>query len=180
MTSQLNAADPLFDAVRPGIESYVGLWTPLFKQAVEAGIVPDFLLHWGHGSAMATVLIVMGGIGSFLGFEIRKGRGAATYAFTLGKTAREQHPLIMGLALFFFLLGGQGGLVLLATQGQPILESDHAVTALLGISLLLLQALSPLAFPKGGKLARNAHTFLGSATMATLFCHLVTGLNLGF
>lgn len=88
---------------------------------------------------MGTVLVVMGGIGSFLGYQIRKGNGSAQYAFTLGKTAREQHPLIMGLAFFFFLLGGQGGFVLTLLQGKPIMESAHADSAIIGLSLLAIQ-----------------------------------------
>lgn len=93
------------------------------------------------GASMATVLIVMGGIGTFLGFQIRSGNGNGTYSFTLGKTAREQHPIIMGLAFFFFLLGGQGGFVLTAVQGKPILESPHADTAVIGLALLAAQVL---------------------------------------
>ena len=97
------------EGAKGAIESYVNLFIPMFKQAQEAGLAPDVAIKWGHGSAMATVLFVMGGIGAFLGWQIRLGGGSNTYAFTLGKTAREQHPLIMGLAFFFFLLGGQGG-----------------------------------------------------------------------
>lgn len=129
---------------------------------------------------MATVLLAMGGIGTFLGLQIRNGNGSAEYAFTLGKTAREQHPLIMGLATFFFLLGGQGGLVLLAVQGKPILESPHAITAGLGLSLLAIQALLPLLFKgESNQTARNAHFVLGSSTMALLVVHGLLGLNLG-
>jgi hypothetical protein len=97
------------EGAKGAIESYVNLFIPMFKQAQEAGLAPDVAIKWGHGSAMATVLFAMGGIGAFLGWQIRLGGGSNTYAFTLGKTAREQHPLIMGLAFFFFLLGGQGG-----------------------------------------------------------------------
>lgn len=107
--SSLSTVLDASEGAKGAIESYVNLFVPLFKQAQDAGLAPDLLIKWGHGSAMATVLFVMGGIGAFLGWQIRLGGGANTYAFTLGKTAREQHPLIMGLAFFFFLLGGQGG-----------------------------------------------------------------------
>ena len=104
----------------------------------------------GPPAAMGTVLIVMGGIGTYAGYEIRKGNGERDdYFFTLeGKTVRDSHPLIMSLATFFFLLGGQGGLVLLLDQGKPILESTHALTAVAGLGLLALQALLPLTFER--------------------------------
>ena len=96
-------ASPLFEPIAGGVESYVNIWVPLFTGVKD--IVPDAILKWGHGGAMATVLVAMGGIGAFLGYQIRVGNGEATYPVTLGKTAREQHPLIMSLMVFFFLLG---------------------------------------------------------------------------
>jgi hypothetical protein len=133
----LNDVPAVFSAVEGPIKGYAYYWADLYK---ELGLnAPDFLLHWGHGSAMSTVLLAMGGIGSFLAYQVRTGNGDAEYAFTLGKTAREQHPLIMGLMAFFFFLGGQGGLVLLAVQGKPILESPHALSGAAGMSLLAVQ-----------------------------------------
>jgi hypothetical protein len=109
------------EGAKGAVESYVNLFIPMFKQAQEAGLAPDVAIKWGHGAAMATVLFAMGGIGTFLGWQIRLGGGSNTYAFTLGKTAREQHPLIMGLAFFFFLLGGQGGKILSFCNVKPLL-----------------------------------------------------------
>ena len=111
------------EGAKGAVESYVNLFIPMFKQAQEAGLAPDVAIKWGHGAAMATVLFAMGGIGTFLGWQIRLGGGSNTYAFTLGKTAREQHPLIMGLAFFFFLLGGQGGKALYHYNFEPLLLS---------------------------------------------------------
>ena len=133
--NELKASLDVLEILRPPVESYVNLWVPLFKVAP----LPEALLHWGHGSAMAIVLLAMGGTGSFLGWQIRLGNGDKKYPFTLGNTARKEHPKVMGLATLFFLLGGQGGLVLQAAQGHDILKSDHALTALSGLSLLLLQ-----------------------------------------
>ncbi len=167
----------LFQGIYDPVYSYVNFWV----ESIPWTIAPEWLLHWGHPAAMGTVLIVMGGIGTYAGYEIRKGNGERDdYFFTLdGKTVRDSHPLIMGLAGFFFLLGGQGGLVLLLDQGKPILESPHALTAVAGLGLLALQALLPLTFAKGGATARTAHTVLGTSTMAVLGGHLFTGLNLG-
>jgi hypothetical protein len=80
---------------------------PLFVEAKEAGIAPEFLLHWGHAGAMGTVLVSMGLIGSWMGWEVRKGNGSEVNALTLGETIREVHPKIMGGMFFFFFLGGQ-------------------------------------------------------------------------
>jgi hypothetical protein len=170
----------IFDGVKAPIQSYVDIWTPMFHQAIDMGLVPDFLLHWGHGAAMASVLLSMGVIGAYLGWQIRFGNGEEVNSFTLGDTIRKAHPKIMGGAFFFFLLGGQGGIVLLDTQGQSILESPHAITALISVGLLATQAVLPKLFAtENGQLARNAHAYLGSATMVALFAHLATGVNLG-
>ena len=169
-----------FEGIREPIQSYVNIWTPMFKQASESGLVPDFLLHWGHGAAMGSVLLSMGLIGAYTGWQIRLGNGEEVTPLTLGETIREAHPKIIGGAFFFFLLGGQGGLVLLDTQGKTILESPHALTAALSVAALATQALLPKLFAtENGALARDAHAYLGTATMALLFAHLATGVNLG-
>lgn len=180
MFQQIEMEMSIFDGVKAPVQSYVDIWTPMFHQAIDMGLVPDFLLHWGHGAAMGSVLLSMGLIGAYLGWQIRFGNGEDVNSFTLGDTIRKAHPKIMGGAFFFFLLGGQGGIVLLDTQGQSILESPHAVTALISVGLLGCQAVLPKLFAtENGQLARNAHAYLGSATMVALFAHLATGINLG-
>lgn len=175
---QMNGAFLALDAVEPAVASYVNIWVPLFESAKAAGIAPDFLLHWGHGAAMGTVLFSMCGYGAFLGWQTRFGNGEVEYPLTLGETAREIHPKLMGGALFFFLLGGQGGLVLLATANEPILASAHSSTAVIGISLLLAQAALGVTM-KGSELGRSVHAYLGSATLLALVAHAWNGLQLG-
>lgn len=170
----------VFDGVKDPIQSYVNIWTPMFKSAMDMGLAPDFLIHWGHGAAMGSVLLSMGVIGAYMGWQIRLGNGGEVSALTLGETIREAHPKIIGGAFFFFLLGGQGGLVLLDTQGGSILESPHAMTALLSVALLATQAVLPKLFAsENGQVARDVHAYLGSATMVALFAHLATGVKLG-
>ncbi len=95
----------IFDGVKEPIQSYVDIWTPTFHQIIDSNILPNFIFHWGHGAAMASVLLSMGLIGAYLGWQIRFGNGNETNMFTLGETIRESHPKIIGGAFFFFLLG---------------------------------------------------------------------------
>jgi len=166
------------DGVYPAVSAYVGIWTPFFVSAKESGLAPEFLLHWGHAAAMGTVLLGMGGYGTFLGWQTRLGNGNDVYPLNLGFTNRDMHPILMGAALFFFFLGGQGGLVLLATAGKPILASAHSSTAVIGLGLMAAQAV--LGKTMGSNQAgRTVHAFLGTGTMLLLLAHLYFGLNLG-
>jgi hypothetical protein len=170
----------MFDGIKEPVQSYVDIWTPTFKEIAASGVVPEWILHWGHGAAMSSVLLSMGVIGAYLGWQIRLGNGGGSNALTLGETIREAHPKIIGGALFFFIVGGQGGLVLKDTlDAGPILESPHALTGILSIGLLLFQAILPQFFEAGGKTARDVHAYLGSATMILLFGHMATGIQLG-
>jgi hypothetical protein len=81
-----------FDGIKEPVQSYVDIWTPMFRQASESGLVPDFLLHWGHGAAMASVLLSMGVIGAYMGWQIRLGNGEDVTPLTLGDTIRVAHP----------------------------------------------------------------------------------------
>jgi len=166
------------DAIEPAVTSYVNIWTPYFKIAQESGLAPEFLLHWGHGAAMGTFLVAMCGYGTFLGWQTRLGNGGEVYVLSLGQSARTLHPLLMGLALFLFALGGQGGLVLLANAGQPILQSAHSSTAVIGLGLMASQAGLGVTMADD-ETKRTAHAFLGSGVMVVLFVHMYFGLGLG-
>jgi hypothetical protein len=140
---------------------------------------PEVVLHWGHPAAMTTVLLVQCGIGAYFGWKIRNGEGSDSNFITLGKTMREMHPIAMGGALLFFLIGSQGGLLSLYLSGKPITESAHFVSGIAGLATLAVQALIPLTFEKGGKTARNLHTYFGTATLILLLVHAFNGIQLG-
>ena len=167
-----------FDGVREPVKAYLNSYVPTLQDLQTSGLLPEPLVHWGHPLAMGTVLLAMGGIGTYLGWQIRNGNGESTAWFTLGETARAQHPKIMLLASFFFLIGGQGGLLSTLVQGKEILNSAHATSAVLGLAALTLQATVPLFF-KGNPKARTFHAFFGSSTMALLVVHAVQGVSLG-
>ena len=171
----------MLDGLKGPAQSYADIWVPTFKELAASPTFPEWLFHWGHAGAMTSVLLSMGLIGAAMGWAIRFGYGNETNSLTLGETIREAHPKVMAGAFFFFFLGGQGGLVLKQTlDAGPILESPHAVTGILCMSLLAFQVLSPKFFAKGGQVARDVHTLVGTSTMILLFAHMATGLQLGF
>lgn len=125
---------------------------------------------------MATVLLAMGGYGTFLGWQIRAGNGGDP-TFGTPDTAAELHPKLMAGMTIFFAAGGQGGLLFNLLQNKPLLESPHAVSALAGLMLLLANGVLGSVMGDSPNL-RTTHAFLGTALMLVFAIHAVLGIQL--
>ncbi|PKA62746.1 hypothetical protein AXF42_Ash018954 [Apostasia shenzhenica] len=130
----------LFLAALPGAETVRSIFAP-FVELVKTWDLPEWLVHWGHPGSMAVVLFAMGGYGSYLGFRIRLSKNAEERAM-----AKDLHPKLLAGMFFFFALGATGGITALLTSDKPILESPHAVSGLMGLSLLTIQTMLPAFF----------------------------------
>lgn len=159
-------------AALPGAEVLRSVFGP-FAELVKTWSLPDWLVHWGHPGNMAVVLFAMGGYGSYLGWQIRLSDDVEVKAM-----AKDLHPKLLGGMFFFFALGATGGITSLLTSDKPIFESPHAVTGLIGLTLLAIQTALPALFG-GNPGLRNVHGLLGSGIMTLFLIHSVLGLQLG-
>ena len=67
----------------------------------------------------------------------------------------------------------------LLVQGNPILESFHAATALAVVLLVGIQALISLGIPTSTKI-RDVHHYFGWIAVVGITVHIMSGLFLGF
>ncbi|GJU58942.1 GATA zinc finger domain-containing protein 10 [Tanacetum coccineum] len=159
-------------AALPGAGTIRSLFGPIVE-IVKSLDLPGWLVHWGHPGNMAVVLFAMGGYGSYLGFRIRFSDDVDEKAM-----AKDLHPKLLAGMFFFFSLGATGGVISLLTSDKPILESPHAVTGLIGLTLLAAQTSLPILF-EGNPGLRNVHAILGSGIMTLFLVHAALGLQLG-
>ncbi|KAM7526161.1 hypothetical protein LguiA_016063 [Lonicera macranthoides] len=162
----------LLFAALPGAGTVRSLFAP-FVEIVKSFNLPGWLVHWGHPGNMAVVLFAMGGYGTYLGFRIRFSDDPEEKA-----KAKDLHPKLLAGMFFFFALGATGGVTSLLTSDKPIFESPHAVTGLIGLSLLTIQTILPSLF-EGNPDLRNVHGILGSSIMTLFLVHAALGLQLG-
>ncbi|KAK1284697.1 hypothetical protein QJS10_CPB21g00313 [Acorus calamus] len=136
-------------------------------------ILLSFNYQAHYMNLQAVVLFAMGGYGTYLGFRIRFSDDVEEKAM-----AKDLHPKLLAGMFFFFALGATGGVTSLLTSDKPIFESPHAVTGLIGLSLLTIQTVLPALF-EGNPGLRNIHGLLGSGIMALFLVHAALGLQLG-
>ncbi|GAB2226996.1 hypothetical protein Droror1_Dr00008795 [Drosera rotundifolia] len=156
----------------PGAGAVRSLFGPIIE-LIKTWSLPDWLVHWGHPGNMAVVLFAMGGYGTYLGFQIRSSDSVEAKA-----KAKDLHPKLMAGMFFFFALGATGGVTSLLTSDRPIFESPHAITGIIGLSLLTIQTILPSLF-EGNPGLRNVHGILGSGIMTLFLVHAALGLQLG-
>nr|CAB3502091.1 unnamed protein product [Digitaria exilis] len=162
----------LLAALLPGAEPVAAVFAP-FVELVKTWDLPGWLVHWGHPGNMAVVLFAMGGYGTYLGFRIKLSDDPEEKA-----KAKDLHPKLLAGMFFFFALGATGGVTALLTSDKPIFESPHAVTGVIGLALLTIQAILPKLF-EGNPGLRTTHGLLGSGIMTLFLIHAAFGLRLG-
>ena len=137
--------------------------------------LPEPIVHWGHPAMMGIVVFVMGGYAAWAGWQ---GRVAADKEVALKN--RADHRKLMPLVVLFVTLGATGGVLSLAMQQKPILQSPHFLTGMIVLGLLYLNgAISFSGFGGGKPGLRLFHAYLGSAIAGILMLHAVLGVRLG-
>lgn len=164
----------VFDSIREPISNFVESLPPVLKSFEQS----SSLVKWGHVGVMGASVTAMGSIGLFLGIKVKKGEGEEKTWYSFGRSAKEMHPLVMSASFLTIYLGALGGLKSRSLNQKSLLETPHGLTAVLALSLMTIQALTPMAIPKGGKTARKVHTALGMTTFSLLIVHAALGLNL--
>ncbi|HTL88072.1 MAG TPA: DUF4079 domain-containing protein [Leptolyngbya sp.] len=137
--------------------------------------VPQPIVHWGHPAMMSIVVFVMGGYAVWAGWQ-----GRLADDKEVGLKHRAEHRKLMPWVVLFMTLGATGGVLSLVMQNQPILESPHFLTGMVGLGLLYLNGAISLAGFGGGKPSlRVFHAYLGTAIAGILILHAVFGIYLG-
>ena len=137
--------------------------------------IPEPITHWGHPAMMGIVIFVMGSYVAYAGWQ---GRLAADKAVAAKK--RADHRKLAPLMFLFLALGYTGGVLSLAIQQEPMLESPHFWTGTVAIVLLSISSTLSLAGFWGDKSAlRIVHAYLGTVTFGLLIIHTVLGVKLG-
>ena len=137
--------------------------------------MPDPLVQWGHPLMMGIVVFV---VGSFVG--IAGWRSRIVQDEEKAAKSRSGHRMMAPWLFLFLAAGYTGGLLSLAVQQEPILESPHFWTGSIVLILLAANgAISLFGFGGGRAGLRTAHAYLGSAALGLLFLHALLGLKLG-
>lgn len=172
---RLQLLQPLRDAadaaVQPLADSYA---IPI----IAIGI-PSWFLHWSHGGNTLAVVVILGGLGVAEGFARRQRRLSQASS---SAPSGVDHASLMAATLLLTLIGAAGGLASLRFDGQPILQSPHFWSALVSFALLLGNALVSTRFsgdPESSAKARDLHSKLGVAWVASVAVSAVLGLALG-
>ncbi|NJL00281.1 MAG: DUF4079 domain-containing protein [Spirulinaceae cyanobacterium SM2_1_0] len=138
---------------------------------------PEPIVQWGHPLMMSIVIFVMG---SFVGWAGWRGRILAATGGEAALKPRQDHRQLAPWLFVFIALGYIGGVLSLAIQEKPLLQSPHFWTGSVAVAVLGLNGVLSLSGFFGDKTTvRNLHAYLGSAALMLLAVHALLGLQLG-
>lgn len=138
-------------AAREGLVAALQSWLDAYPIPLVMGL-PPALLHWSHAGNTLSVLLVVGGVGVYEAFAVRRRR-------LQGKRPQANvHSAAMSAVLLYSLVAAVGAIASMRYDKQPILESPHAWTSLLVLALLLANASMGIAGTLGSAAPRNAAT----------------------
>ena len=139
--------------------------------------VPPLVVHWGHPFFMSIVIFVLG---SFAGYAGWRGRVLAVSDPENSIKSLGDHRQTAPMMAVFLAMGYTGGLLSLAMQDKPLLESPHFWTGSLVLILLAMNgSLSLSGFGGNQPSLRKLHAYIGSGILGLIFFHAMLGLKLG-
>ncbi|CAN6290743.1 unnamed protein product [Urochloa humidicola] len=158
----------LLAALLPGAEPVTAVFAP-FVELVKTWDLPGWLVHWGTPATWLWFYLQWAATGH---------TSASGSNYQMIQEGQGQRSPPKAPRFFFFALGATGGVTALLTSDKPIFESPHAVTGVIGLALLTIQAILPKLF-EGNPGLRTTHGLLGSGIMTLFLIHAAFGLQLG-